>query len=203
MGVQSLRWEDPLEKEMSTHSSIFAWKTPWTEELNGLLGVARVGYDLATEKQQHTQNNFKRETINWSSCLLSPYDYVYWKCVSKSLIYVLKLILLAYLLGSCFPVSVTPLNIGFFFLFLRDPLLPSIPHLFLECLQAMSTKWQKHTGRTSISQGNAFPKMFCLTSVERKMGVFQGKGVGEGGKQNLGNGNWCTDAQRYDTAKYI
>ena len=77
MGVQSLRWEDPLEKEMSTHSSIFAWKTPWTEELNGLLGVARVGYDLATEKQQHTQNNFKRETINWSSCLLSPYDYVY------------------------------------------------------------------------------------------------------------------------------
>ena len=30
--VQSLGWEDPLEKEMATHSSILAWKTPWTEE---------------------------------------------------------------------------------------------------------------------------------------------------------------------------
>ena len=30
--VQSLGWEDPLEKEMSTHSSILAWETPWTEE---------------------------------------------------------------------------------------------------------------------------------------------------------------------------
>ena len=31
--VQSLGWEDPLEKEMATHSSILAWKIPWTEEL--------------------------------------------------------------------------------------------------------------------------------------------------------------------------
>ena len=30
--VQTLGWEDPLEKEMATHSSIFAWKSPWTEE---------------------------------------------------------------------------------------------------------------------------------------------------------------------------
>ena len=30
--VQSLGWEDPLEKEMATHSSILAWKIPWTEE---------------------------------------------------------------------------------------------------------------------------------------------------------------------------
>ena len=29
--VQSLDWEDPLEKEMATHSSILAWKIPWTE----------------------------------------------------------------------------------------------------------------------------------------------------------------------------
>ena len=34
--VQSLGWEDPLEKEMTTHSSILAWKIPWTEELGGL-----------------------------------------------------------------------------------------------------------------------------------------------------------------------
>ena len=30
--AQSLGWEDPLEKEMATHSSILAWKIPWTEE---------------------------------------------------------------------------------------------------------------------------------------------------------------------------
>ena len=30
--VPSLGWEDPLEKEMAAHSSILAWKTPWTEE---------------------------------------------------------------------------------------------------------------------------------------------------------------------------
>ena len=29
-------WEDPLEKEMATHSSILAWRIPWTEELGGL-----------------------------------------------------------------------------------------------------------------------------------------------------------------------
>ena len=33
---QSLGWEDPLEKEMATHSSIFAWKISWMEEPGGL-----------------------------------------------------------------------------------------------------------------------------------------------------------------------
>ena len=34
--VQSLAWEDPLEKGMATHSSILAWRIPWTEESGGL-----------------------------------------------------------------------------------------------------------------------------------------------------------------------
>ena len=34
--VRSLGWEDPLEKEMATHSSILAWEIPWTEEPGGL-----------------------------------------------------------------------------------------------------------------------------------------------------------------------
>ena len=34
--VQSLGWEDPLEKEMATHSSILAWEIPWTENPGGL-----------------------------------------------------------------------------------------------------------------------------------------------------------------------
>ena len=45
--VQSLGWEDNLEKEMATHSSILAWKIPWTEEPGGLqsMGSQRVGHD--------------------------------------------------------------------------------------------------------------------------------------------------------------
>ena len=37
--VQSLGWEDPLEKEMATHSSILAWKISWTEERGGLQSI--------------------------------------------------------------------------------------------------------------------------------------------------------------------
>ena len=36
MQVQSLDWESPLEKETATHSSILAWKIPWTDEPGGL-----------------------------------------------------------------------------------------------------------------------------------------------------------------------
>ena len=45
--VRSLGQEDPLEKGMATHSSIFAWKISWTEELGGLqsMGLQRVGHD--------------------------------------------------------------------------------------------------------------------------------------------------------------
>ena len=35
--VRSLGWEDPLEREMTTHSSILAWKIPWKEEPGGLV----------------------------------------------------------------------------------------------------------------------------------------------------------------------
>ena len=45
--VRSLGWEDPLEKEMAAHSSILAWKIPWTAEPGRLLsmGSQRVGHD--------------------------------------------------------------------------------------------------------------------------------------------------------------
>ena len=44
--VQSLNQEDPLEEEMATHSSILAWKIPWTEEPDRLqsMGSQRVGH---------------------------------------------------------------------------------------------------------------------------------------------------------------
>ena len=45
--VRSLGWEDPLKKEMATHSSTIAWRIPWIEEHGGLQsrGSQRVGYD--------------------------------------------------------------------------------------------------------------------------------------------------------------
>ena len=57
MRVQSLGWEDSLEKEMATHSSILAWKIPWTEETDGLpsVGSQRVRHELATEQHQQKQ----------------------------------------------------------------------------------------------------------------------------------------------------
>ena len=57
-GLQSLGQEDPLEKEMVTHSNILAWKIPWTEEPDGLqsVGLQRVRYDLATKQQRQIVN---------------------------------------------------------------------------------------------------------------------------------------------------
>ena len=54
--VQLLGWEDPLEKEMVTHSSILAWEIPWTEQPGRLqsLGSQRVGQELVTEQQQYS-----------------------------------------------------------------------------------------------------------------------------------------------------
>ena len=45
--VRSLGQKDPLEKGMATHSSILAWRIPWTEELGGLqsTGSERIGHD--------------------------------------------------------------------------------------------------------------------------------------------------------------
>jgi len=45
--VQSLGWEDSLEKEMASHSSIIAWRIPWTEEPGRIqsMGLQRVGHE--------------------------------------------------------------------------------------------------------------------------------------------------------------
>ena len=53
MWVQSLGQEDPMEKEMATHSSILPWKIPWTKEPGSLQSIRsqRVTHDLATKQQ--------------------------------------------------------------------------------------------------------------------------------------------------------
>ena len=54
--VRSLCWEDPLQKGMATHSSILAWRIPWTEEHCGLwsIGFQRVGHSWSDWACMHT-----------------------------------------------------------------------------------------------------------------------------------------------------
>ena len=67
--VQSLGQEDPLEKEMATHTSILAWRIPQTEELGRLqsMGVKRVGHSLVTNTFTHwtsSLQNFKKVNVS-------------------------------------------------------------------------------------------------------------------------------------------
>ena len=63
--VWSLGWEDPLEKEMTTHSSTLAWEIPWTEEPGGLqsMGLQRVGHDWSTSLSIRAKNQLNSSRI--------------------------------------------------------------------------------------------------------------------------------------------
>ena len=65
MWILSLSREDPLEKGVATHSSILAWRIPWTEEPGRLqsMGSQRVGHDLATKQQQQQQIIVQRQDV--------------------------------------------------------------------------------------------------------------------------------------------
>ena len=85
--VHSLDREDPLEKEMATHSSIFAWEIPWTEEPGGLqsIGSQRVGHDWSDLARTHKDflifclwvaGKVSGESAQWAmgSFLLAPQE---------------------------------------------------------------------------------------------------------------------------------
>ena len=59
--VQPLGWEDPLEKEIATHSSILAWEIPWTEEPGRLQSIGSQSQTRLSEKQHMT---FKSVFLN-------------------------------------------------------------------------------------------------------------------------------------------
>ena len=63
--VQSLGREDPLENDVATHSSIFSWRIPWTEEPGGLqsMGLQRVGHDWVTNRFQMVNMRVQPEAI--------------------------------------------------------------------------------------------------------------------------------------------
>ena len=63
--VRSLGWEDPLEKEMATYSSVLAWTIPWMEEPGRLqsTGSQRVGHDWATSLHFNTSVGFSSSSV--------------------------------------------------------------------------------------------------------------------------------------------
>ena len=67
--VRSLGWEDPLEEGMATHSSILAWRIPWTEESSGLqlMGSQRVGHDWTTK---HSTAHRNLNILKYVTCFL-------------------------------------------------------------------------------------------------------------------------------------
>ena len=74
--VWSLGQENPLEEGMATHSSIFAWRIPWTEEPGGLQSMEspRVRHDLVTEHSTHTS----LADSGSQPLLHSPHGYFNW-----------------------------------------------------------------------------------------------------------------------------
>ena len=75
--VQSLSQEDPLEQEMTTHSSILAWKIPWIEE-PGRITVYRV-LKSQTGLSTYTQLKFQNDTPLQYPCLENPMDGGAWQ----------------------------------------------------------------------------------------------------------------------------
>ena len=82
MWVPSLAWEDPLEEEMATHSSILAWRIPWTEEPGGLQSLELHKSDT-TEVTQHTRTwlltteaengrHWPHDRVFYCTCQLRP-----------------------------------------------------------------------------------------------------------------------------------
>ena len=71
--VRSLSQEDPLEEEMTTHSSILSWEIPWTKELGRLqfMGLQKVRYDFMTKRQQ-------RKFVHEPMGLLCWFDKIPW-----------------------------------------------------------------------------------------------------------------------------
>ena len=84
--VWSLGWEDPLEKEMATHSNVLAWRIPWTKEPGGLqsMGLQRVQHDWVTSLSlsfqwvySSFQGHFNHQL--WIADLYSLFSFPIWE----------------------------------------------------------------------------------------------------------------------------
>ena len=93
--VRSLGQEDPLEKEMATHSSTLAWRIPWMEEPGGLqsMGSHRVGHDRAANRAlllpfllcHHLHPTWLPNTGKWYECARAPWSHMFLRKSQHSL----------------------------------------------------------------------------------------------------------------------
>ena len=93
--VQSLDGEDPPEEEMATHSSILAWRIPWTEEPGRLQSVGLQSQTRLKQLSMHTWKNCQRMDDGLTSCwvifisffvFLVFSDFLQWSCISLKII---------------------------------------------------------------------------------------------------------------------
>ena len=79
-------WEDPLEKEIATHSSSFAWRIPWTEAWQATVhGVARVRRDWVTKPPPHDRGDHLGTLMIWECVALNIISKIEGKKTMKKL----------------------------------------------------------------------------------------------------------------------
>ena len=78
--VQSLNWEDPLEESMATHSSIVAWRIPWSEEPGGLWSMPsqRVRHNWVTNTQSYLTEGEGEHGTGWFSTYSKTFSPRWW-----------------------------------------------------------------------------------------------------------------------------
>ena len=105
MWVRSLGWEDPLEEEITTHSSIFAWKIPWTVVTGRpqSTGLQRVGHDWSnlaaaaaaadcSPPGSFVHGIFQAKILEWVAIFSSkgspqPRDHTCISCIGRQILY--------------------------------------------------------------------------------------------------------------------
>ena len=100
--VRSLGWEGPLEEGMATHSSILAWRIPWTEKPGGIqsTGLQRVGHNRAT-KPKSTVCIWQSQSSNSSHHPHPPwYPYICSPCLYFSFCFASKIIYMIFLMAQ-------------------------------------------------------------------------------------------------------
>ena len=139
--VQSLSWEDPLEKEMAIHSSTIAWKIPWTEEPGRLqsMGLQSRTRLICFIPSPHMWINHSAHLllINFKICIKGSKRIKSGIVVSRQKEQELIYTCLCYSLKSkdtCFSSTLAPLS-------LQIPLLPFIPVSFFSCVQLFAIPW--------------------------------------------------------------
>ena len=103
--VQCLGWEDPLEEEMATHSSVLAWRSHGQRNLVGYSpwGCKRVRHSLTNNNNKYIHIH----VIYMHTCMISCFSYIY-VCIQITYIWIYLLLLFSYVWFFCNPMDCSP-----------------------------------------------------------------------------------------------